>query len=159
HFQWRIPAASMTTTPPYDLGIRLGFCVPDGGVDCATVQTSPQNNPNGQLGLIYDDAAKTSWWNFAPQVTPNEPLYDRAWAAAPLPASVVTTLRDYACGCLESRLVGSTGNARMFISVFPINRTDWMTTYNSAYTVQTGFDPVPSYPYNFISVPGNASIS
>jgi len=158
-FQWRIPTATMTTTPPYDLGIRLGFCVPDAGVDCATVQTAPLNNPNGQLGLIYDDAAKTSWWNFAPQVTPNEPLYDRTYAPTPLPASVLTVLRDYACGCLESRLVGSTGNARMFISVFPINRTGWLSTYNLPYRVETGFGAVPSYPYTFVSVPGGATIS
>ena len=155
-FQWRIPAATMTTTPPYDLGIRLGFCVPDGGVDCATVQTAPQNNPNGQLGLIFDDAAKTSWWNFAPQVTPNEPLYDRVYAPTPLPASVLTTLRDYACGCLEQRLVPASGNARMFISVFPINRTGWLSTYDLPYTVETGFG---TYPYNFTAVPSGTSVA
>ena len=37
-FQWRIPSAAVDQQP-YDLGIRLGFCVPDGGVDCASIQT------------------------------------------------------------------------------------------------------------------------
>ena len=154
-FQWRIPSAAMTTTPPYDLGIHLGFCVPDGGVNCASVQTAPLNNPSGQLGLIFDDAAKTSWWNFSPQVTPNEPLYDRSYSGSAPTGNVFTVLRDYACGCLEQRLVPASGTARMFISVFPINRTSW-STYTVPYTVETGFG---AYPYNFTSVPGGATIA
>jgi hypothetical protein len=160
-FQWRIPAAAMTTTPPYDLGIRLGFCVPDAGPpasDCATIQTRTQSG-GSQLGLIYTPDPVTSWWNFSPQATPNEPAYDRTYDAAHVPPGVLTAFRDYACGCLEQRLVGSAGSARMFISVFPINRTGWLTTYNLPYTVETGFGAVPSYPYNFTAVPSGKSIA
>ena len=157
-FQWRIPSAAMSTTPPYDLGIHLAFCVPDGGVDCASVQTAPLNNPSAQLGLIYDDAAKTSWWNFGGTATPLEPLYDRSYSGSAPTGNVLTVLRDYACGCLEQRLVPASGTARMFISVFPINRTGW-GTYTIPYTVETGFGTVPSYPYNFTAVPSGASIA
>ena len=158
-FQWRIPAATMTTTPPYDLGIRLGFCVPDAGVDCASIQTRTQNG-GSQLGLIYTDNPVTSWWNFAPQATPNEPAYDRAYSGSPPTGNVLTTFRDYACGCLEQRFTGpASGNARMFVSVFPINRTGWLTTYALPYTVETGWGGLGSYPYNFTSVPGGASIA
>jgi hypothetical protein len=47
----------------------------------------------------------------------------------------------------------------MFISVFPINRTGWLTTYALPYTVETGWGGLGSYPYNFTSVPGGASIA
>ena len=53
-FQWRIPSAALAQQP-YDLGIRLGFCVPDGGVDCASIQTRTQTG-GSQLGLIYETA-------------------------------------------------------------------------------------------------------
>jgi hypothetical protein len=152
-FQWRIPAATMTTTPPYDLGIRLGFCVPDGGVDCASIQTRTQTG-GSQLGLIYVTNPVTSWWNFSPQATPLEPAYDRSYSGSAPTGNVLTVLRDYACGCLESRLVPASGTARMFVSVFPTNRTSWVT--NIPYTVETGFGP---YPYNFTAVPSGASIA
>ena len=141
-FQWSIPSASLNGAP-YDLGIRLGFCVPDGGVDCASVQTRTQNG-GSQLGLIYDNSAVTSWWNFNPQQTPLEPAYDRSYAGIMPTGDVLTVLRDYACGCLEQRLVPASGTATMFVSVFPINRTTWVT--NIPYTVQTGFG---AYPYAF----------
>jgi len=43
--------------------------------------------------------------------------------------------------------------------VFPINRTGWLTTYALPYTVETGWGGLGSYPYNFTSVPGGASIA
>ncbi|HZX43465.1 MAG TPA: hypothetical protein VFE93_16625 [Myxococcaceae bacterium] len=153
-FQWRIPSASLTGAP-YDLGIRLGFCVPDGGVDCATVQTRTQNG-GSQLGLIYETAPVTSWWNFAPQATPLEPAYDRTYSGVMPTGTVLTVLRDYACGCLEKRLVPASGTAKMFISVFPINRQTWDT--GIPYTVETGFGAVPSYPYSF-TANGGATVS
>ena len=150
-FQWRIPSASLTGAP-YDLGIRLGFCVPDGGVDCASVQTQTQSG-GSQLGLIYATDAVTSWWNFNPQLTPLEPAYDRSYSGTMPTGNVLTVLRDYACGCLESRLVPSSGTATMYISVFPINRTTWVT--NIPYTVETGFGV---YPYSF-TAQGGATIA
>jgi hypothetical protein len=153
-FQWRIPSATLTGAP-YDLGIRLGFCVPDGGVDCATVQTRTQTG-GSQLGLIYTDEDVTSWWNFNPQVTPLEKAYDRTYSGTMPTGNVLTVLRDYACGCLEQRLVPVSGTAKMFISVFPINRQTWVT--NIPYTVETGFGAVPSYPYSF-TADGGATVS
>ena len=137
-FQWRIPSAVAGTTGPYDLGIRLGFCVPDGGVDCASIQTRTQTG-GSQLGLIYAPDPVTSWWNFNPQVTPLEPAYDRSYSGSAPTGNVLTVLRTYACGCLEQRLVPASGTAKMFVSVFPINRTSWVT--NIPYTVETGFGP------------------
>jgi hypothetical protein len=67
---------------------------------------------------------------------------------------VLTVLRDYACGCLESRLVPASGTATMYISVFPINRTTWVT--NIPYKVETGFG-IP-YPYSF-TAQGGATIT
>jgi hypothetical protein len=139
-WQWRIPSAG--TTPPYDLGIRLGFCVPDGGVDCASIQTRTQAG-NSQLGLIYTDQDVTSWWN-SPQVTPLEHAYDRTYSGTMPTGNVLTVLRDYACGCLEPRLIPASGTAKMFVSVFPINRQTWDT--GIPYTVETGFG---AYPYSF----------
>ena len=150
-FQWRIPSATLAGAP-YDLGIRLGFCVPDGGVDCATVQTRTQTG-GSQLGLIYTDQTATSWWNFNPQVTPLEKPYDRTYSGAMPNGNVLTVLRDYACGCLEKRLVPASLTAKMFISVFPINRTTWVT--NIPYTVETGFG---AYPYSF-TANGGATVS
>ncbi len=150
-FQWRIPSATLNGAP-YDLGIRLGFCVPDGGVDCATVQTRTQNG-GSQLGLIYETDPVTSWWNFAPQVTPLEPAYDRSYSGVMPTGNVLTVLRDYACGCLEQRLVPASGTATMFVSVFPINRQTWDTTV--PYTVETGFG---TYPYSF-TANGGATVS
>jgi hypothetical protein len=141
-FQWRIPAGSITSAP-YDLGIRLGFCVPDGGVDCASIQTRTQNG-GSQLGLIYDTANVASWWNFNPQVTPLEPAYVRSLSGSAPNTEMLTQLRDYACGCLEQRLIPASGTAKMFISVFPINRQVWVPF--TPYTVDTGFGP---YPYAF----------
>ena len=150
-FQWRIPSATLPGVP-YDVGIRLGFCVPDGGVDCASVQTRTQNG-GAQLGFVYESAAAPSWWNLIPQLTPLEPVYDRSYSGAVPNGNVLTVLRDYACGCLEQRLVPASGTAKMFISVFPINRQTWVT--NIPYTVETGFG---LYPYNFTSQ-GGATIS
>ena len=149
-FQWRIPSASLTGAP-YDLGIRLGFCVPDGGVDCATVQTRTQTG-GSQLGLIYDPGTVHSWWNFA-NATPLEPAYDRSYSGTMPTGNVLTVLRDYACGCLEQRLIPASGTAKMFISVFPINRQTWVT--NIPYTVETGFG---AYPYAF-TAQGGASVN
>ncbi|HVP61612.1 MAG TPA: hypothetical protein VMT11_13690 [Myxococcaceae bacterium] len=150
-FQWRIPSATLNGAP-YDLGIRLGFCVPDGGVDCATVQTRTQNG-GSQLGLIYTPDPVTSWWNFNPQLTPLEPAYDRSYSGTAPTGNVLTVLRDYACGCLEQRLVPASGTAKMFVSVFPINRQTWVT--NIPYTVETGFG---AYPYAF-TAQGGASVN
>ncbi len=50
-------------------------------------------------------------------------------------------LRDYACGCLEQRLVPPSGTAKMFVSVFPINRQTWVT--NIPYKVETGYGAPP----------------
>ena len=144
-WQWRIPSAG--ATPPYDLGIRLGFCVPDGGVDCASIQTRTQTG-GSQLGLIYTDEDVTSWWN-SPQVTPLEPAYDRSYSGTMPTGNVLTLLRDYACGCLEPRLIPASGTARMFVSVFPINRQTWNT--GIPYTVETGFG---AYPYPFTALGG-----
>jgi hypothetical protein len=148
-WQWRIPSAGVD--PPYDLGIRMGFCVPDaGGVppECASIQTRTQ--ANGQLGLLYTDQTRTSWWNVAPQVTPLEKVYDRNYSGTMPTGNVLTVLRDYACGCLEQRLVpASTLTARMFVSVFPVNRTSWDT--GIPYTVETGFG---TYPYPFTAEGG-----
>ena len=148
YFQWRIPAASVTSMP-YDLGIHLAFCVPDGGVACASVQTSPLTNPSGQLGLKYDTAAVTSWWNLPPQITPLEPAYDRSYTGTAPNGEVLTVLRQYACGCLENRLIAQGGGATMYVSVFPINRTSWLPP--APYTVETGYGP---YPYGFPSQSG-----
>ena len=150
-FQWRIPAAALDQAP-YDLGIHLGFCVPDGGVDCASVQTRTQTG-GSQLGLIYATAPVTSWWNFGGTATPLEPAYDRSYAGTMPTGNVLTVLRDYACGCLEQRLVPASATAKMFISVFPINRTSWVT--NVPYTVETGFG---AYPYTF-TAQGGATVS
>jgi len=150
-FQWRIPSASLDGAP-YDLGIRLGFCVPDGGVDCASVQTMTQSGTS-RLGLIYAPNPVTSWWNFNPQVTPLEPAYERSYSGTAPTGNVLTVLRDYACGCLEQRLVPGAGTATMFISVFPINRQTWVT--NVPYTVETGFG---TYPYSFAAI-GGATVS
>ncbi|RPH68880.1 MAG: hypothetical protein EHM78_17310 [Myxococcaceae bacterium] len=139
-WQWRIPSAG--ATPPYDLGIRLGFCVPDGGVDCASIQTRTQSG-GSQLGLIYTEEDVTSWWN-SPQVTPLEKAYDRSYSGTMPTGNVLTLLRDYACGCLEPRLIPASGTAKMFVSVFPTNRTSWDT--GIPYTVETGFG---AYPYSF----------
>jgi len=68
--------------------------------------------------------------------------------------NVLTLLRDYACGCLEPRFVPASGTATMYISVFPINRTTWVT--NIPYTVETGFGP---YPYSFTPQGGGAMIT
>ena len=57
---------------------------------------------------------------------------------------MLTQLRDYACGCLEPRLIPASGTAKMFVSVFPINRQTWVT--NIPYMVETGFG---AYPYSF----------
>ncbi|MGZ6081405.1 MAG: hypothetical protein ACXWK4_11365, partial [Myxococcaceae bacterium] len=146
-FQWRIPAAALTDQP-YDLGIRLGFCVPDGGVDCASIQTRTQNG-GSQLGLIYETAPVTSWWNFGGAATPLEPAYDRSYAGTAPTGEVLTVLRDYACGCLEQRLVPPSGTAKMFVSVFPINRQTWVT--NIPYRVEAGYGAPPSYPYPFVA--------
>ena len=151
-FQWRIPSATLTGAP-YDLGIRLGFCVPDGGVDCASVQTRTTNG-GSQLGLIYTTDTVASWWNFNPQQTPLEPAYDRSYSGAMPTGNVLTVLRDYACGCLEQRLIPASGTATMFISVFPINRQTWDTSV--PYTVETGFG---AYPYSFTPLGGGAAIN
>ena len=151
-FQWRIPSATLTGAP-YDLGIRLGFCVPDGGVDCASIQTRTQTG-GSQLGLIYETDPVASWWNFNPQQTPLEPAYDRTYAGSMPTGNVLTVLRDYACGCLEQRLVPASGTAKMFISVFPINRQTWDTSI--PYTVETGFG---AYPYGFTAVPSGTTIN
>ena len=153
-FQWRIPSATVAQQP-YDLGIRLGFCVPDGGMDCPTVQTRTTNG-GSQLGLIYETANVTSWWNFGGSATPLEPAYDRTYAGTPPTGDVLTVLRDYACGCLEQRLVPPSGTAKMFVSVFPINRQSWVT--NIPYRVETGFGAPPSYPYTFVAK-GGATVS
>jgi len=149
-FQWRIPAGSITSQP-YDLGIRLGFCVPDGGVACASVQTQTQNG-GSQLGLIYETDPATSWWNFNPQATPLEAAYIRSLIGSAPNTQSLTVLKDYACGCLEQRLVPASGTATMFISVFPINRQVWLPI--APYTVETGYGPVPSYPYPFTAAGG-----
>lgn len=147
-FQWRIPSASVNQLP-YDLGIRLGFCVPDGGVACSRVQTRTQSG-GSQLGLIYDTGSVASWWNTArPPATPLESAYDRSYAGTPPTGQVLTVFRDYACGCLESRLIAPGGGATMFVSVFPINRQTWVT--NIPYTVETGYG---AYPY-----PASGSVS
>jgi len=146
-FQWRIPSAALAQQP-YDLGIRLGFCVPDGGVDCASIQTRTQTG-GSQLGLIYETAPVTSWWNFGGTATPLEPAYDRTYAGTPPTGEVLTVLRDYACGCLEQRLIPPSGTAKMFVSVFPINRQTWVT--NIPYKVEAGYGAPPSYPYPFVA--------
>ena len=151
-FQWRIPSAALDQQP-YDLGIRLGFCVPDGGVDCASVQTRTTNG-GSQLGLIYETAPVTSWWNFGAAATPLEPAYDRTYSGTMPTGEVLTALRDYACGCLEQRLIPPSGTAKMFVSVFPINRQTWVT--NIPYKVEAGFG-VP-YPYTFVAK-GGATVS
>jgi hypothetical protein len=94
-------------------------------VDCASIQTRTQAG-NSQLGLIYTDQDVTSWWN-SPQVTPLEHAYDRTYSGTMPTGNVLTVLRDYACGCLEPRLIPASGTAKMFVSVFPINRQTWDT--------------------------------
>ena len=69
----------------------------------------------------------TSWWNFGARPTPLEPAYDRSYSGVMPTGNVLTVLRDYACGCLEQRLVPASGTAKMFVSVFPINRQTWVT--------------------------------
>jgi hypothetical protein len=152
-FQWRIPSAALDQQP-YDLGIRLGFCVPDGGVDCASVQTRTTSG-GSQLGLIYETAPVTSWWNFGAAATPLEPAYDRTYSGTMPTGEVLTALRDYACGCLEKRLIPASGTAKMFVSVFPINRQTWVT--NIPYKVEAGYG-VP-YPYTFVPASGGAAVS
>jgi len=146
-WQWRIPAGSITSAP-YDLGIRLGFCVPDGGVDCASVQTRTQSG-GSQLGLLYETDPVHLWWNFNPQITPLEPAYDRTLTGSAPNTEMLTVLRDYACGCLEQRLIPASGTAKMFVSVFPVNRTSWVPFV--PYTVETGFG---AYPYTFTAMGG-----
>jgi hypothetical protein len=145
-FQWRIPAAAVNQMP-YDLGIRLGFCVPDGGVPCASVQTRTQTG-GSQLGLIYETDTVTSWWNTT-NTPPREPAYDRSYSGTMPTGEALTVLRDYACGCLESRLIAPGGGATMFVSVFPINRQTWVT--NIPYTVEAGYGP---YPISFTALGG-----
>ena len=130
--------------------------VPDAGPPaayCATVQTRTTNG-GSQLGLIYTTSTVASWWNFNPQQTPLEPAYDRTYSGAMPTGNVLTVLRDYACGCLEKRLVPASGTATMFISVFPINRQTWDTSI--PYTVETGFG---AYPYSFTPMGGVAAIN
>jgi hypothetical protein len=148
YFQWHIPAPSVTQMP-YDLGIHLAFCVPDAGVACASVQTAPITNPGGQLGLNYDTTPVTSWWNIGAQFTPLEPAYDRSYVGTAPNGDVLTVLRQYACGCLENRLIAQGGGATMYVSVFPINRTSWLPP--APYTVELGYGP---YPYSFTAQGG-----
>jgi hypothetical protein len=149
YFQWHIPAASVTSMP-YDLGIHLAFCVPDGGVACASVQTAPLTNPGGQLGLEYETTPVTSWWNIGAQFTPLEPAYDpRSYIGTAPNGEALTVLSQYACGCLENRLIAQGGGATMYVSVFPINRTSWLPEV--PYTVEMGHGP---YPYSFTAQGG-----
>jgi len=150
-FQWRIPATAVNQMP-YDLGVNLAFCVPDGGVSCASVQTRTQTGFS-QLGLIYDPGTVTSWWNTA-SATPLEPAYDRTLTGVAPNTEALTVFRDYACGCLEQRLIAQGGGATMFVSVFPINRTSW--GLGNPYTLETGYGP---YPYAFMPMGGGAAIN
>ena len=84
----------------------------------------------------------TSWWNFGAAATPLEPAYDWTYSGTMPTGEVLTALRDYACGCLEQRLIPPSGTAKMFVSVFPINRQTWVT--NIPYKVEAGYGvPVP----------------
>lgn len=144
-FRWKIPSPSLAGMP-YDLGMRFAFCVPDGGVACATIQDRTLSG-GSQLGLIYSPDPVTSWWNSSSTGIPNEPAYDRTFDM--VGGDVITTLRPYACGCLENRLIAQGGGGTMYVSVFPINRQTWNTAI--PYTVEAGYGP---YPYTFTTVPG-----
>ena len=149
YFAWDIPAPAVDQMP-YDLGMRFGFCVPDGGVACPTVQTQTTNG-GSQLGLIYTPTPITSWWNTG-QI-PLEPAYDRNFVGTAPNGDVITNFRDYACGCLESRLINGT-TATMFISVFPINRQVW-DTRNIPYKISVGYG---AYPYAFTTAGGGSQM-
>jgi len=146
-FSWSIPAPAVDQMP-YDLGIHFAFCVPDAGVACAELQTTTLSG-GSDLGLIYSPQTVTSWWNSG--ATPLEPAYDRTLSGG----AVVTTLRNYACGCLESRLlIPVTGGGTMYVDVFPVNRTSWDTSI--PYTIEMGYGP---YPQSFVPIGGGASLS
>ena len=91
----------------------------------------------------------TSWWNIGAQFTPLEPAYDRSYQGTAPNGDVLTVLRQYACGCLENRLIAQGGGATMYVSVFPINRTSWLPP--APYTVELGYGP---YPYSFTAQGG-----
>jgi hypothetical protein len=88
YFSWDIPAPAVDQMP-FDLGMRFGFCVPDGGVACPSVQTRTTTG-GSQLGLIYTPDPITSWWNTG-QI-PLEPAYDRIHTG-PVGGDVITNSR------------------------------------------------------------------
>ena len=104
----------------------------------------------------FGTAAVTSWWNLGAQFTPLEPAYDRSYTGTAPNGEVLTVLRQYACGCLENRLIAQGGGATMYVSVFPINRTAWLTgaaPFIAPYTMELGYGP---YPYAFTAKGGGS---
>ena len=138
---WDIPAPAVDQMP-FDLGCASLACPTEGWL----ARADPHHH-RGALGLIYTPDPITSWWNTG-QI-PLEPAYDRIHTGPVGGGDVITNFRDYACGCLETRLINGT-TATMFITVFPINRQVWPQG-GLPYKISVGYD---AYPYAFTAMGG-----